>query len=400
LDNFDVIIIGAGIIGLASAYRILETEPSLKLCILEKEGSIAMHQSGHNSNVIHSGIYYKPGSLKALNCIAGYSMMIDFCQTHDVPYQICGKMVVATCEEELDRLMFIYNRGKQNNLNKIQLLSREELQKREPNIRGEQAIFVPYTGITDFKMVSKTILNEILSKGGKIHFKSRVEGVKKGEIHNVVTSSGNFSAKYIINCAGLYSDIVTKHFLPDISIRILPFRGEYYWVNQTKRSSINSLIYPVPDPEFPFLGIHLTKTISGNIEAGPNAVPAFRREGYRKSDIELSEFWNFISYKGTRKLFRKYWRTGLKEIRRSFSKSAFTNEIKKFMPTISKHDLKYAGSGVRAQACDKEGNTLDDFVIYETEHSINVCNAPSPAATSSLSIGQLITDKLMNKINH
>ena len=399
MRNYDVIIIGAGIIGLATAYKILETDPTLKLCILEKENGIAQHQSGHNSNVIHSGIYYKPGSLKATNCITGYSMMIDFCESHDVKYELCGKMIIATDEEEEKRLNVLFNRGVENGLKDIELLTGDELSKREPNIKGKRAIYIPYTGITDFKKVSKAIFKEVTDRGGDVFFDSTVKDIKN-EIRTVVkTSSGDYTGRYVINCAGLYSDVIAGYFINDIKIRILPFRGEYYWVKPTDSHKINSLIYPVPDPAFPFLGVHLTKTIDGKLEAGPNAVPAFRREGYKKSDVNVSELWNFISYKGSRKLFRKYWRTGLMEIRRSFSKSVFAKDIRKFMPGVKASDLKFAGSGVRAQACDENGNIIDDFVIFETENSINVCNAPSPAATSSLSIGKTISDKLMSKIN-
>jgi L-2-hydroxyglutarate oxidase len=399
LGNYDVIIIGAGIIGLASAYKILEAEPTLKLCILEKESGIAQHQSGHNSNVIHSGIYYKPGSLKAINCIKGYSMMVDFCKSHGVAYDLCGKMIVATDEGEEERLQNLYKRGIENGLSDIELLTGDELVKREPNIRGSRAIYIPYTGITDFKKVSESIYREVLDRGGKVFLNSAVKEIKSNKETVVSTSSGDHTGKYVVNCAGLYSDVIASHFIDDIKIRILPFRGEYYWLSQTDPHKINSLIYPVPDPSLPFLGVHLTKTIDGKLDAGPNAVPAFKREGYKKSNINVPELWNFISYKGSRKLFRKYWKTGLKEIRRSFSKSAFAKDIRKFMPGVQASDLTYAGSGVRAQACDENGNIIDDFIIYETANSINVCNAPSPAATSSLSIGKTISDKLMSKIN-
>ena len=392
--------IGAGIIGLAGAYKILESDPSLKICILEKENGIARHQSGHNSNVIHSGIYYKPGSLKATNCIRGYSMMVDFCQSNNIPYDLCGKMIVATSEKEEERLNNLYKRGKENGLDDIELLSGEELTKREPNITGIKAIYIPYTGITDFKLVCKALYDDIVKKGGKVFLDSKVMGIETGNVCTVKTSSGDYSAKYVVNCAGLYSDVIARYFISDISIKILPFRGEYFWVKKGEERKINSLIYPVPDPAFPFLGVHLTKTIDGRTEAGPNAVPAFRREGYKKSDINLKELWDFVSYRGALKLFRKYYKTGLAEIHRSFSKNAFTKSIKRFMPGISTSDLSYGGAGVRAQACDRDGNIIDDFVIYETERSINVCNAPSPAATSSLSIGKTISDKLMNKINH
>lgn len=399
MRNYDVIIIGGGIIGLAAAYKILEAEPTLRLCILEKESGIARHQSGHNSNVIHSGIYYKPGSLKAVSCTRGYSMMIDFCKSHDVAYELCGKMIVATDESEEERLGILFKRGKENGLDEIELIPGDELTKREPNVRGTKAIYIPYTGITDFKKVSEAICKEVKDRGGEVILNSEVKGIESKGEPVVKTSSGDYSGKYIVNCAGLYSDIIAGYFIDDIKIRILPFRGEYYWIKQTDEHKINSLIYPVPDPAFPFLGVHVTKTIDGKLDAGPNAVPAFRREGYKKSNVNLSELWNFVSYKGSRKLFRKYWRTGMSEMRRSFSKSAFAKDVRKFMPSVKASDLTYAGSGVRAQACDEQGNVIDDFVIYETENSINVCNAPSPAATSSLSIGKTISDKLMSKIN-
>lgn len=400
MNDYDVIVIGAGIIGLATAYKILESEPSLKLCILEKEDAPGKHQTGRNSNVIHSGIYYKPGSMKAINCTNGYSMMIDFCKENQVEYELCGKIIVAVNEKEDQDLEALYKRGIENGLKDIKILSGNEVKELEPNVSCIKGIYVPYTGITDYKKVSDSILDRILKMKGNVFYSSKVVSITNGARNIIITKSGVFTSKYIVNCAGLYSDKIAKYFIKEISVRILPFRGEYYWIKDSSHLKINSLIYPVPNPEFPFLGIHLTKTLDGRIEAGPNAVPAFKREGYNKTDINISELTNFIFYKGTIKLFRKYWKTGFAEMTNSFLKSSFTNAVKKYLPAVKQSDLKYKGSGVRAQACDSSGNVIDDFVIFETERSLNICNAPSPAATASLSIGKTISERLIRKINN
>ncbi len=400
MNNFDIIVIGAGIIGLASAFKILERDASLKVCIIEKENSSAQHQTSHNSGVIHSGIYYKPGSLKSENCLRGYKMMLDFCKQNEVKFDLCGKLIVATDESEINSLKSLYKRGLANGLKEIEIINEYELRRREPNINGIQALYVPYTGITDFKAVTKKLQTILQEKGCKIYFNTQVTELnEKKNIVKVTTSKGHFTSSYVINCSGLYSDIIARYTFPDLSIQILPFRGEYYYLRQKEKYRINSLIYPVPETNFPFLGIHITKTIDGKLETGPNAVPAFSREGYSKKNVNISELINFITYKGTLKLFKKYWKTGIKEIKMSFFKDSFLKEVRKFMPQLERRDFTKAFSGVRAQACDIKGNIIDDFLIYESERVINVCNAPSPAATASLSIGKSISDLLLKKVN-
>lgn len=397
--KYDLIIVGGGIVGLATALKVKQANPALKLLILEKEKDIAIHQTGHNSGVIHSGLYYKPGSLKATNCIRGYTELIQFCQEENIPYELCGKIVVATSPEELPIMEGLYERGEQNGLTGMKKLSVEELKEYEPHVNGLGGILVPQTGIVNYQVVAQHYLARVKNLGGEIAFGEKVKAVhRKGSTIEIVTENTTFQTNLMVNCAGLYSDKLAKMTLPHINFKIIPFRGEYYQLSQEKEYLVKNLIYPVPDPNFPFLGVHFTRMIGGGIEAGPNAVLAFRREGYTRTAFHLGEFGETIGWPGFQKVAYKYWRTGMGEMYRSWSKAAFTKALQKLMPEITAADLIPGGAGVRAQACDKDGGLIDDFLILEGEGVVNVCNAPSPAATSSLSIGQTVADLALKRL--
>ncbi|MBK8549628.1 MAG: L-2-hydroxyglutarate oxidase [Ignavibacteria bacterium] len=397
MNNFDIIIIGAGIIGLSTAYKLIEKDSSLKICLLEKENRVAGHQTGHNSGVIHSGIYYKPGSLKAINCITGYKMLLDFCNENDIRYDICGKIIVATEEKELEPLKVLYERGEANGLKGLENLSEKELIEYEPNVRGIKGIFVPQTGIVDYKIVSEKLSGLIRKKGVEIKFGEEVKDIKlsSGKVE-IKTNKNNFNSGVLVSCAGLYSDKIALMLNDNIDFQIIPFRGEYYDLKPSAKGLIKNLIYPVPDPEFPFLGVHFTRRVDGTVEAGPNAVLAFKKEGYKKSDFNFNETRDTLTFKGFHKIALKYWKTGFYEMYRSLSKKEFVKSLQRLVPKITGEDLISGGSGVRAQACSKDGKLIDDFLFIENERVINVCNAPSPAATSSLSIGETIAEKVIN----
>lgn len=398
--KYDIAIIGGGIVGLATAYRLLTAKPGLKVVILEKEDHVAAHQTGHNSGVIHSGLYYKPGSLKAVNCINGYKMLLEFCDANEIPYDLCGKIVVATSSPELSQLNALYERGQQNGLKGIIRLNESEIKEREPNCSGISGLFVPQTGIISYKKVCSVLTDKIEKSDGELVFNCKVTGIDLKEEHCIVKSEkGEVETKLVINCAGLYSDKVAEFTEPNLDTRIIPFRGEYYMIKPEKQHLVKNLIYPVPDPNFPFLGVHFTRMIEGGVEAGPNAVFAFKREGYKKTDFDFGDLWNSLSWPGFRKIALKYWKTGFGEYYRSYSKTAFTKALQKLVPDIKKEDLIPAGSGVRAQACDRTGGLLDDFKIVEKAGIINILNAPSPAATSSLSIGQTVAELALSRID-
>lgn len=397
--KYDVIIVGGGIVGLATAYNLLKTKPGLSVAVLEKEKEPAMHQTGHNSGVIHSGIYYKPGSLKAQNCLNGYDMLLNFCQEYNVPFDRCGKVIVATSEQELPLLDNLYKRGQENGLEGLKMLSAAELHEHEPHVAGIKGIFVPQTGIIDYKLVSKTYAQAVEKAGGTLYFSKKVTDIQQdGKLIRVESKAHSFHARVLINCAGLYSDKVAGLTEKDLDTRIIPFRGEYYELKPEAKYLVKNLIYPVPDPNFPFLGVHFTRMMNGHVEAGPNAVFAFRREGYRKTDFHAGEFFEAITWPGFQKVMLKYWKTGMGEMWRSYSKKAFTKALQRLIPEITEEHLEPAPAGVRAQACDRNGGLLDDFKIVERAGMIHVLNAPSPAATSSLAIGKTVSDMALAQL--
>lgn len=397
--RYDVIIVGGGIVGLATAYQLVKARPDLKLAIIEKEEKAAQHQTGHNSGVIHSGIYYKPNSSKAINCIKGYRYLLDFCDEHKVPYNICGKLIVATRESELTELEKIHQRGIANGLTGIQSLNKLQVLEKEPHVNAVAALWVPQAGIINYKQVAEKYL-EIVREQGASWYPSQAlyRVIKKGNTIKVFTDKRELECCLLITCAGLYADKIAKMTKQSVDFQILPFRGEYYDLKPEREHLVNQLIYPVPDPNFPFLGVHFTPMIQGGVEAGPNAVLAFRREGYNRWQYNAIEFRETLKYSGFKKLARKFWKTGLKEQYRSFSKRAFVKELQRMIPEIKSKDLKRAGAGVRAMACDAKGNLIDDFLVLEQQGIINVCNAPSPAATASLAIGEMITERALKQL--
>jgi (S)-2-hydroxyglutarate dehydrogenase len=396
--RYDVVVVGGGIVGLATALQIQKSNPRIKIALLEKEHSLAKHQTGNNSGVIHSGLYYKPGSLKATNCIEGYRLLIDFCKLNEIPFDLCGKIVVATSQEELPLLQNLFDRGQQNGLTNLTRLSKEQLKEYEPHVFGIEGIHVPQTGIVDYTLVAQKY-GELLTKGGaELFLGEQVVDIQKNNEKTVVISQKtSYDTKLVINCAGLYSDKVARMTTEKINVKIIPFRGEYFKLKKEKEYLVKNLIYPVPDPNFPFLGVHFTRMAKGGVEAGPNAVLAFSREGYKKSDINFSELAETLAWPGFQKVVAKYWRTGFGEMYRSFSRAAFTKALQKLIPEIREEDLVTGGAGVRAQACDREGGLVDDFLILEDTHVINVCNAPSPAATSSLAIGATVSQLALKR---
>lgn len=398
--SYHIIVIGSGIVGLATALQLIKKNPSLKIAILEKEDQIARHQTGNNSGVIHSGIYYKPGSLKALNCIRGYNLLLDFCREQNVPFELCGKIIVAANLSEIPLLKNIETRGLQNGLTNLKHLSKEQLKEYEPHVAGVEGLFVPQTGIVDYKLVAAAYEKILKESGVDIFLNTKVQSIiKNNSQQEIITSQKTFITKMVVSCAGLYSDKVASLTVPQLNVKIVPFRGEYYKLRKEKEYLVKNLIYPVPDPNFPFLGVHFTRMARGGVEAGPNAVLAFKREGYKKTDIDLSELMETLTWPGFRKVAARYWKTGMGEMYRSFSKAAFTKALQKLIPEIQKDDLVGGGAGVRAQACDRSGGLVDDFLIYETENAVHVCNAPSPAATSSLAIGETISQMVEKKLN-
>lgn len=398
--TYDIAIIGGGIIGLATALQLKQADPKISVVLLEKESELATHQTGNNSGVIHSGIYYKPGSLKAKNCARGYHLLINFCDANNIPYELCGKLIVATLPEELPRLEELYNRGLQNGLLEIKKITSGQIKEYEPYATGLAGLWVPYTGIIDYKEVCKKYA-ELFSRvyGGEIRLNTKVIDIKNGTSSvDLITNKGHINTRMIINTAGLQSDNLAK-LTRDIDVKIIPFRGEYYEIAERKRYLVKNLIYPVPDPNFPFLGVHFTRRLNGRVEAGPNAVFAFRKEGYKKIDFHLGEFFSALFWPGFLKVMLKYWQMGLGEYYRSYNKTAFTRALMRLLPAITKDDLVPGGSGVRAQACSRDGKLIDDFLIYNDQRIIHVLNTPSPAATASLAIGETIAEMAIKKMS-
>jgi (S)-2-hydroxyglutarate dehydrogenase len=393
-NSFDITIIGGGIVGLATALELTKRYPQRKLAILEKEDRLAAHQTGHNSGVIHSGIYYKPGSLKAQTCVAGAKAIIAFCQQHDIPYEICGKVVVATSPAELPRLEELHRRGTANGVEGMEMIGPERLREIEPHATGVRALHVPTTGIIDFPRVAQTYARLIQEKGGDLRLRHELRGIVRTDGGLILeTSQESIHSKFMINCGGLHCDRIARLAGAQPDLQIVPFRGEYYTIAPQRRTLVKNLIYPVPDPAFPFLGVHFTRTIDGLVEAGPNAVLAFAREGYKKSDFDARDLRETLTFSGFRKMARTYWRTGLGEMFRSFSKQAFLAALRRLLPELTLGDLQPGGSGVRAQAISSQGALIDDFMISVTGSALHVLNAPSPGATASLAIGTMIVDK-------
>lgn len=393
--SYDVIVIGAGVVGLATAYQIQQRKPGVSILMLEKEDRVAKHQTGNNSGVIHSGIYYAPGSYKARNCREGYELLVDFARTESIPYEICGKLIVATDESEVSRLQDLFERGKKNGLDGLTYLGPDEIRGIEPHCTGVRAIRVPQTGIINYRMVCERLKARIEAAGGRILFKQEVRAIERttGGV-TVKTQDNSYEARRLVSCAGLHSDRVAMMTVRDLPLRIVPFRGEYYEIKESRRHLVKHLIYPVPDPAFPFLGVHFTRGIDGSREAGPNAVLAFAREGYKKSDIDLGDLLGTLAWPGFQRVALKYWRMGLGEFYRSYSKGAFVRALQRLIPEITPDDLEPGGAGIRAQASARDGGLVDDFYFVEQDGIVHVCNAPSPAATASLAIGKAIAEKI------
>lgn len=391
--DFDIVVVGGGIVGLASAYKIMQSHPKIRIAVLEKEEKVAMHQTGHNSGVIHSGLYYAPGSNKARTCIEGRKELIEFAKKHKISYKICGKIIVATKPKELANLETILSNGRESNIEGIEKIGPEQIKEIEPSCEGIAGIHVPCTGIIDLTKVAEKLVRLIQKKGSgnKVLTSHEVTALDKHDFHTkVVTNQGSFSARYIINCAGLQCDRVAKMDSVAPGMRIIPFRGDYYELTEKAQEKVKGLIYPVPDPALPFLGVHFTRTITGNVECGPNAVFSFKREGYGKTDFNLADSWDALSYPGLWKMFFKYWRYGLGEYARTFSRKLFLKQLKRLIPSLQDDDIKPCKAGVRAQAIEPNGRPIDDFKIERKGNSIHVLNAPSPAATASLAIGEII----------
>src|SRR5258706_3973671 len=398
-SQYDLTIIGGGILGLATALKVGAARPNVRLLILEKEAELARHQTGNNSGVIHSGLYYRPGSLKAKSCVSGRRELISFCDANSVPYEICGKVVVATSTADLPALDELQRRGAAHSLKGLEIIGPERPKEIEPHPTGIKALYVPETGIVDYRKVAAAYAEKVRDANGDIRLSQRVVGIIESRDEIVLqTSGGDYRTKYLINCGGLQSDIVAQ-MMPSANRpqdeeehRIIPFRGEYYKLAPERQFLVKNLIYPVPDPTFPFLGVHFTRMARGGVEAGPNAVFAYAREGYLHSDINFSDLMRTVTFKGFWAITGKYWQTGFGELYRSLSKSAFVHALQKLLPEIRDSDLVPGGAGVRAQAVSASGALVDDFIIKQSQRAIHVLNAPSPGATASLAIGQQICE--------
>ena len=390
-NQYDIVIIGGGILGLSTAMQLLERVPNWRVVVIEKEAQLATHQTGHNSGVMHSGIYYRPGSYKAQFCVAGLNNMVKFCDENEIEYQQCGKVIVALNESELGRLQDLFERGTANGVPDLEIVGPERLKEIEPHTVGMRALWAPHTGIVDFTKVAVAFANKFQQAGGDIFTGAAVKKITNmtGSVA-LETTKGTLQAKHLINCAGLYADKVATMTGEKLGVKIIPFRGEYYTLRPESHHLVSGLIYPVPDPQFPFLGVHFTRNIKGHVEAGPNAVMALRREGYRKRDFSLGESMANLAYPGFWKMAAKYWKIGMGEAYRSFNKRVFLHDLQRLIPEIRNSDLASGGSGVRAQAVARDGSLLDDFSIIQGRDAIHVLNAPSPGATSSLAIGDHI----------
>lgn len=390
-QHFDLVIIGGGIVGLSTAMYISRAYPKVRLLLVEKEASVGRHQTGHNSGVIHSGIYYKPGSLKARLCVQGAAAMCAFCREYGIPHEVCGKVIVATSADEIPRLHALLERGRANGIVGLQLIDREQVRQIEPNCGGVAWLLVPGTGITDYEKVSQKYAEIVIAQGGLVNTSMEVTSLKQSTGETVIeTNRGSFTTRYVINCAGLHSDRISRMSGLSPEVKIVPFRGEYYDLVPERRQLVRNLIYPVPDLRFPFLGVHFTRRIGGDVDAGPNAVLAFKREGYQKTDFALRDVSETLGYPGFWRMAAKYWKDGAAEFYRSVRKAAFVKALQKLVPDIGSSDLVPNGSGVRAQALRPDGSLVDDFQFVCTGNMLHVWNVPSPAATASIPIGREI----------
>jgi L-2-hydroxyglutarate oxidase LhgO len=398
--KYDAVIVGGGIVGLATAYRLLETKPQCKILLIEKEPKLAAHQTGNNSGVLHAGLYYKPGSEKARCAVQGLQQMIAFCREHGIAHDLCGKIVVATEQNELERLENLWTRGNANGLQGLRKLNPSQIKEIEPHAAGLAAIHVPQEGIVDYPAVCEKLGELIRKAGGEIKLNTRVgKIISEGSEKVVETSAGNFHAKFVIACGGLHADRVVKMSGQKPAAKIVPFRGEYYVIKKERQYLVRNLIYPVPDPKFPFLGVHFTRLIHGGIEAGPNAVLAFAREGYKWTDFNLRDFAESLTFPGLWKFLAKYPSLCGYEIRRSLSRAEFTRSLQKLVPEIRAEDIEPGGAGVRAQAMTSDGKLVEDFHFEEAAGILHVVNAPSPAATASLAIGQTICKRVLPQLD-
>jgi len=401
VPSFDIVIAGAGIVGLSTAWQLLRLQPALHIAILEKEPAPAGHQSSRNSGVIHSGIYYEPGSAKAENCLRGYRMLLDFAREYEIPHRICGKVICAVEETELPVLHDILRRGQQHHMQGIQILDEHESRKAEPHVQAIASIWVPQAGIIDYGVVSATLTKRLQDLGVHFYFDHAMTGMRH-ETHHVVISSqyGDFNAGLFINCCGLYADRVALLTGMTGKFRIIPFRGEFYQLSGPTARMVNHLVYPVPDQRFPFLGVHFTQRLDGGVEAGPNAVMAFAREGYHLYDVNAGELSEILTYSGFYKMAFRYWKKGWEEMHRSFSKQAFLKSMQRLIPSARIEDMRYHRSGVRAQCVSSHGTMIYDYLVLEDARVINLVNAPSPAATSALAIGEFIAEKALGRLAH
>jgi L-2-hydroxyglutarate oxidase len=398
-DTFDVAVVGAGIVGLATAVALTDRWPRLRVVVLEKEQSLGAHQTGRNSGVVHSGIYYKPGSFKARLCRAGNESIVRFCGDNGVAYERCGKLIVASDEAELVQLGNLLARAKASDI-PASVVTREEITEREPTVVGVGGLWIPSTGITDYKAILEVLAQLTTERDGTIMLGAKVEGFdRSGTDHVLQTNKGAIRTRFLVNCAGLHSDRVATRAGASLSARIIPFRGEYFELAPHRRHLVRGLVYPVPDPNFPFLGVHFTRMIDGSVHAGPNAVLAFAREGYRKRDISVRDLADVVSFPGFWSLARRHGRAGMGEVARSMSKRLFLRSLRRLIPELELDDLVPTHAGVRAQLLERSGTLVDDFLIVRGDNAVHVCNAPSPAATSSLQIGQKVADELAGAID-
>jgi L-2-hydroxyglutarate oxidase len=401
MSSYDFAIVGGGILGIATAYQLQKKHPRKTIVVFEKDDLLAEHQTGSNSGVIHSGLYYKPGSKKAELCMKGKHDLVEFAKKYNVPHDICGKVVVATEEKEIPILEKIFENGKANGCEGIELISGEQIQEKEPFVVGVKGIWVPSTGIIDYRKMTEVMAKQLilLNPNSKILTNHKVKKVEIVNNESIITSNQKeFSAKFVVFCGGLQADRLAKKDKVKLDLKIVPFRGDYYNLTELGMHKVKNLIYPVPDPEFPFLGVHFTRMVVGGVECGPNAVFSFKREGYKRSDFSLRDAFDALSYVGLWKFFSKHWKKGLLEYKRAYSKKLFLQTLQKMIPSLTMEDIKPARSGVRAQALNADGDLVYDFKIENKHNHFHVLNAPSPAATACLSIGKYISDTVSKKL--